>query len=240
MLQITNVSRLQTLDMSRDAAPDVRLDGSAAYRAALALGRGNAPPPASPAAAFLTARRRFLSGARVDMRALAADLGVSRPTLYRWTGPREQLLADVLFGLSNDVFEAAIRDTAQLRGPERLLAVFRRHVTAAVTSPPLQAFLRQETQVALRILTARHGSVNPRTVLRVAAFYRAEAAAGRFDPPADLDTLAFAVVCLAQSFIYNDGSASIEPEVDRAAAVVALLLGADERPPAPELSARRR
>jgi hypothetical protein len=35
------------------------------------------------------------------------------------------------------------------------------------------------------------------------------------------------VVCLAESFIYNDASAALEPEVDRAAAVVSLLLGVE-------------
>jgi AcrR family transcriptional regulator len=160
------------------------------------------------------------------MRALAAELGVSRPTLYRWTGPREQLLSDVLFSISDAVFERAIEETAALAGPDRLLAVFRRHVEAIVSSASLQAFLRQETQVALRILTARRGSVNRRTVRRVAEFYRSEARAGHFAAGAEIETLAFAVVCLAQSFIYNDASAAVEPEVERAAAVVALLLGA--------------
>ncbi len=160
------------------------------------------------------------------MRALADDLGVSRQTLYRWTGPREELLGDILFALSDASFGQAIRETAALAGPERLLAVFRHHVTAIVTSRPLQTFVRRETHAALRILTAREGSVNSRTIQRLAGLYRAEQAAGQFAPRADIDTLAFAVVCLAESFIYNDASAAVEPEVDRAAAVVALLLGA--------------
>ena len=101
----------------------------------------------------------------------------------------------------------------------------RRFAESIVASRPLQTFLRQETQIALRILTARHGLVNPRTVRRVADFYRSEQAAGHFDPPADIDTLAFAVVCLTEGFIYNDARAAVEPEVERAAAVVALVLG---------------
>jgi AcrR family transcriptional regulator len=224
MLQITNVSRLQIDDVSR-VPVDPRLAGSPAYRAAVRLGPGAQPAGVSPAGALLLARRRFLAGERLDMRALAAELGVSRPTLYRWTGPREQLLADVLFALSDAVFEQAIRDTSELAGAERLLAVFRRHVDAIVSSRPLQVFLRRETQVAMRILTARHGSVKPRTVRRLADLYRVEQTAGHFAPAADPDTLAFAVVCLTESFIYDE-SAAVEPEVERAAAVVALLLGA--------------
>lgn len=199
--------------------------GSPAYRAAMSLPAGEPPAPVSPAAAFRLARRRFLGGERLDMRSLAEELGVSRQTLYRWTGPREQLLSDVLFALSDASFEQAVRETAALTGTERLLAVFRHHVAAIVTSQPLQLFVRRETHTALRLLTARHGSVNVRTVRRLAELYRAEEAAGQFVPRAEVDTLAFAVVCVTESFIYNDASAAVEPEVERAAAVVALLLG---------------
>lgn len=214
------------LDVSHRSSSDQAPQGSRAYRAFVRLVPGEEPAPATPAAAFRLARRRFLAGERLDMRALADELGVSRQTLYRWTGPREELLSDVLFALSDAIFERAMRETTQLAGPERLLAVFRRHVTAIVTSDSLQTFLRRETHTALRLLTARHGSVNGRTVRRLAELYRAEQAAGHFTPPADIDTLAFAVVCLTESFIYNDASAAVEPEVERAAAVVALLLGA--------------
>jgi AcrR family transcriptional regulator len=214
------------LDLSHTEGSGSHLEGSVAYRASQSLAPGQTATPATPAAAFRVARRRFLGGERLDMQALALELGVSRQTLYRWTGSREELLADVLFSLSDASFEQAKRETAQLAGAERLLAVFRHHVAAIVSSAPLQTFVRRETQTALRILTSRHGSVNARTIDRLAALYRSEQQAGQFAPRADVDTLAFAVVCLTESFIYNDARAAVEPEVDRAAAVVALLLGA--------------
>jgi AcrR family transcriptional regulator len=181
-------------------------------------------PAASPATAFRVARGRYLAGERIDMRALAGELGVSRATLYRWTGPRDQLLSDVVFSLSDDVFQRAKRDTAHLAGPERLLAVFRLHVAALVVAPALQAFLRNETHAALRILTARGGSVQSRTVARLAELYREEQAAGSFHPRADPDILAYAVVRITEGFIYNDAIAAVEPAVEQAAAIVALLL----------------
>jgi AcrR family transcriptional regulator len=179
---------------------------------------------ATPATAFRVARRRYLAGERIDMRALAGELGVSRATLYRWTGPRERLLSDVVFSLSDDVFQRAKRDTAHLAGPERLLAVFRLHVAALVSAPALQAFLRNETHAALRILTARGGSVQSRTVTRLAELYREEQAAGTFHPRADPHVLAYAVVRITEGFIYNDAIAAVEPAVEQAAAIVALLL----------------
>jgi hypothetical protein len=83
------------------------------------------------------------------MRALAGELRVSRTTLHRWTGPREQLISDVVFSLSDAVFEQAKRDTTHLSGSERLLAVFRQHVSALVGAPALQSFLRHETHAGV-------------------------------------------------------------------------------------------
>jgi AcrR family transcriptional regulator len=183
-----------------------------------------APERATQVAAFRAARRRYLAGERIDMQALAAELGISRATLYRWTGPREQLISDVVFSLSDELFEQAKRETTHLAGAERLLAVFHRHMEAVVRAPSLTAFLRQETNVALRILTGRGGSVQRRTVARLADLYRAEQATGAFAPRADPDVLAYAVVRVTEGFIYNDAIAAVEPAVEQAAAIVALLL----------------
>jgi AcrR family transcriptional regulator len=114
----------------------------------------------TPAAAFHAARRMYLKGRRVDMQAIAAELGISRPTLYRWTGQREQLIRDVLWSLSDELFQRAKDDHPKHRGARRLLAIYRQHVGALVEAEPLHAFLRQETQLALR--TSRCKSVAAR------------------------------------------------------------------------------
>jgi AcrR family transcriptional regulator len=185
---------------------------------------------ATPAAAFDAARSRYLTGERIDMQALAAQIGVSRPTLYRWTGGREQLISDVLFSFSDESLVRAARRTTHLSGPERLIACFRDYVEALVAAAPLQMFLQQETQAALRILTSRTSSVQIRTVARVAELYREEARSGAFVPSTDIDTLAYAVVKVTEAFIYNDAIVAVEPEVDRAAAIVALLIGSGAPP----------
>ncbi len=204
---------------------DPRALGSAAYRASLQADARTARSGATPAAAFYAARRQYLAGRRIDMQALANELGISRATLYRWTGHREQLISDVAFSLSDAVFEQAKRDTAHLSGPPRLLAVFRQHIEAVVDARPLQIFLQQETHAALRILTGRGGSVQRRTVARLADLYREEQRRGSFQPRADPDALAYAVVRITEGFIYNDAILAVEPAVDEAAAIVALLLG---------------
>jgi len=179
---------------------------------------------ATPAAAFRAARRMYLQGQRVDMRALAAELDISRATLYRWTGHRDQLLADVLWSLSDEIFERAKADHPEHTGRDRLLAIFRQHVGALVEAEPLRIFLQQETHAALRILTSPEGGVQPRTVRKLADLYLEEQAAGAFQPPIDPTALAYAVVRVTEGFIYNDAIATVEPAVERAAHIVELLL----------------
>jgi AcrR family transcriptional regulator len=213
---------------SPSAIGDGSFDASApAGSLALRDARGGGPDlksRATPAAAFRAARRTFLRCERLDMRALALELGVSRATLYRWTGDRDQLLGDVLWSLSDDVFAEAKQATVHLRGTERLLAIFRRHVQALIDAPALRVFLQQETHAALRILTARDGLVQPRTVQRLAELYGEEHEAGNFRPAVDVETLAYAVVRVTEGFIYNDAVVAVEPELERAAAIVSLLL----------------
>jgi len=199
------------------------VEGSVALRAARDRGELT-QTRTTPAAAFRAARRMYLQGRRLDMQALAAELGISRATLYRWTGYREQLLADVLWSLSDDIFERAKADHPEHTGVERLLAIFRQHVGALVQAEPLRIFLKQETHAALRILTSRDGGVQPRTVWKLAELYREEQEAGAFAPRVDPESLAYAVVRVTEGFIYNDALLAVEPEVERAAAIVALLL----------------
>lgn len=166
----------------------------------------------------------FLEGRRVDMRAIAAELAVSRTTLYRWTGSRDRLLGDILFSLSDDLFQRARSDHPEHTGAERLVAIFRQHVGALVRARPLQVFVQQETHAALRILTSRDGYVHPRTVKGLVELLREEQDAGSFCPDTDLETLAYAIVRVTEGFIYNDAIAAVEPEDERAAIIYALLL----------------
>jgi AcrR family transcriptional regulator len=198
--------------------------GSLALKAARGTDVETTRTQATPAGAFLAARRMYLQGQRLDMGALAKQLGISRATLYRWTGHRDQLLADVLWSLSDDLFEQAKADHPEHLGVERLLAIFRQHVGALIAAEPLHIFLQQETQAALRILTSPDGGVQSRTVARLAELYREEQQAGTFQPRIDPAALAYAVVRVTEGFIYNDAIATIESELERAERIVALLL----------------
>jgi hypothetical protein len=52
-----------------------------------------------------------------------------------------------------------------------------------------------------------------------------EVRAGALAVRADVDSLAYAIVRMTEGFIYHDTVVGTEPDVERAAAIVALLLG---------------
>jgi AcrR family transcriptional regulator len=200
------------------------LEETPAFRAAQERDAELSRIQATPAGAFRAARRTFLRCERLDMRALAAELRISRATLYRWCGHRDHLLSDVLWSLSHQLFEQATRDHPEHAGAERVLAVFRQHVRAIVGARPLQVFLQQETHSALRLLTSESGGVQPRTVRDLAELLREEQDAGALSLRADADRLAYAIVRMTEGFIYHDAVVGTEPDVERAASIVALLL----------------
>jgi hypothetical protein len=130
----------------------------------------------------------------------------------------------VLWSLSHQLFEQAKADKPEHTGAERVLAIFRQHVNAIVGARPLRIFLQQETHSALRLLTSDAAGVQPRTVHDLAGLLDEEQRAGALYLRADVERLAYAIVRMTEGFIYHDTVVGTEPDVERAAAMVALLL----------------
>ena len=92
-------------------------------------------------------------------------------------------------------------------------------------STALRRFLEQERAGAMRLLTSSDGVVQPRAVACVTDLITAEVAAGRYRAPADPETLAYAIVRLAEAFLYNDAAIGIRGDHARLREVEAALLG---------------
>lgn len=170
------------------------------------------------------ATSRYLHGRRIDVQALAAELGLGRTTIYRWFGSREALIGEVLNRTAAPLLEQARRD-AHGTGGEALLDTFDRFNRALAEAPALLAFVENERDAALRIITGGGGVVQPRTVARIAALIDDEVRAGRYEPPVDVETLAYAIVRLAEAFLFNEAAAGMRGDVGRLRAVEAALLG---------------
>jgi AcrR family transcriptional regulator len=181
----------------------------------------NAPGPID---AFRLARRDFMAGERLDMQALAAELGVNRATLYRWVGSRELLLGEVISSLSLATLERARREVAG-SGPRYVAAVVERVLAGIRSFEPMQRFLEADAAYALRVLTSKESTVQRRGVEGIRRLLEEQVALGALETPADLEDLAYVIMRIGESFLYSDVIIGAEPDVAKAAQMVRLLLG---------------
>jgi AcrR family transcriptional regulator len=167
---------------------------------------------------------RYLRGQRVDVQAVAAELGLGRTTMYRWFGSREQLIGEVIVRAAEPVLADA-RRRARGEGAQALLETFDSFNRAIAASAALRRFVERERDAALRVLTSSRGYVQPRIVDLITALIAREVSAGAYEPPTEPATLAYAIVRLAEAFIYTDADAGIGGDVERLREVEAAMLG---------------
>jgi AcrR family transcriptional regulator len=205
---------------------------------AKATGRGR-PPSASRADVLAAAVEQYAGGQRVDVTALSRRLGVGRTTIYRWFGSREGLLGEAIAS-ELELLIARKRAGVRRRGSRGLLEVFDHINRSLARSTALRRLLEQEPGSALRVLTSSGGIVQPRAVACVERLIDAEAAAGRYEPPASPATLAYAIVRLAEAFLYNDAAIGVRGDHERLREVEAALLGVPTDARVPRSASGRR
>ena len=187
--------------------------------------RRGRPATASPDDVLRAATAQYLAGQRLDLTELAKGLGMSRATIYRWFGSRESLLGEVVAReLERLIAHRGRRSASAVRAG--LLEVFDRINRDLARSKPLRRLLEQEPSGGMRLLTSTGGIVQPRAVACVEQLIdRTRSARAVYDPPADPGTLAYAVVRLAEAFLYNDAASDIRGDHRRLRDVQAALLG---------------
>jgi AcrR family transcriptional regulator len=191
----------------------------------LATGRPGRPAASTREAALELASKRFQAGERVDVQAIARELGLARATMHRWFQTRELLLGELLAQLAEERL-AIIRAESSSTGAAVLLETLDRFNREVAENRGLRALLASEQERALRILTSSVGLVQPRVVAAIEALIDAEVKAGEFVPPTPPDVLAYALVKLGEAFLYNDALGGIRGDTDRLHQVEAALLGA--------------
>jgi AcrR family transcriptional regulator len=170
-----------------------------------------------------------MAGERIEMRSMARELGVNRATLYRWVGGREAITGQVISDLQRETVAAKVRG-ARAKGAERVARIVESTLRDINSFPPMRAFLERDAQYALRVLTSKESSPQRTAIELVRQVMEEEASAGRFDPPADLDDLAYVIVRIGESFLYSDLITGSEPDISKAGQMIRILLVAT-RPP---------
>jgi AcrR family transcriptional regulator len=202
-------------ERERVPGPATKLQG------ALAEGADAGRP--GPLEAFKLARRKWQAAERIDMTALARELGVNRVTLYRWVGSREQLLVEVIWSLAERTLENLDART-RATGAERVVKVASGFIDAVITNPGMRFWLAEEGEAAMRLLTLGGPGYQVRLVAWHERLLREEADAGRLDLAADLREVAYVIVRLIESYVYLDFITGEEPEPGRAEPILRMLL----------------
>jgi AcrR family transcriptional regulator len=192
-----------------------------AYRQA--MGQTPAAVRPTPGDAFNAARQRFQAGHKLDMVALAEDLGISRATLYRWTGDRDRLLADIVIAELHDLIRAATT-RATGRGVARLESAIGWFLDTLGGLPALRAFLANERDSGLRMVTSPTGPVRPRVVETVTELINTEIVDGHYRPAAAPEVLADGIIAIAERYLHNSGDPTLNPDPTTARTIAGLLL----------------
>jgi AcrR family transcriptional regulator len=177
----------------------------------------------TPLDAFRLARRKFLAAERIDMSALADELGVNRVTLYRWVGSREQLLVEVVWSLGQRTLEKVDRGV-RATGAERVVRVVTRFLSDVISNAGMRRWLADEGELAMRLLTRHDTDFQPRLIDAIEDILREESDAERLDLPVDLHEVAYVIVRLIESYTYLDLITGEEPDARRAEPVLRMLL----------------
>ncbi len=147
------------------------------------------------------ARRKFLAPERIDMSALAQELGVNRVTLYRWVGSRDKLLVEVVWALTEETLELATSQT-NAQGAERIVETVTRFLRLVIDNAGMQRWLSEEGEHAMRLLTRHDAGFQPRLIQAIEDLLKEEA--DRLALSVDLHELAYVIVRLIESYTYLD------------------------------------
>jgi AcrR family transcriptional regulator len=189
----------------------------------------DSPARATPLDALRVARRMWLRDQRIDMGALASELGVSRATLYNWVGDRERLTAEVLWSMAQRTLDEGREVANGKRGAEYLSATNEHYLTTLAGFDANRRFIERDPEFALRILASRRTPFQRRLIEAVKDMIVGEMERAGYEPALDPDTLAYLIVRVGESFIFNDVITGAEPDLDKAIQASQVLFYAEPR-----------
>lgn len=166
------------------------------------LARETDGPKATLGTAFHIACTWFMEGRRIDISALAEEVGVSRVTMHRWVGTRDELLTEVMWHLTSrtmDRLQAGIEAEGISPIAPELMG---RYIAAIASNTGVLRLQREEPEAFVRLCTTSASTFQQRMVDRVGSTLRADRAAGLLTIDLDDDELAFAVVRLLEAYAH--------------------------------------
>ena len=156
------------------------------------------------------------------MQSLAAELGISRTTLYRWVGDRETLISGMLSEMVTRVVGEAI-SSAEGEGLDRILDGMKRFMETSSRFSPLRHLVQNEPELALRVMMAPGSGVSV-TICRV---LQGELESVRPEWQGEKAAeLADVLTQIGMAYEWGNIAMDAEPDLDRALRAMRLLLDA--------------
>jgi AcrR family transcriptional regulator len=185
-----------------------------------------------PVDAFRLARKKFIEGTPIDMQSLAAELGVSRVTLYRWVGNRDKLLTEIIWNLGSRTIAMLVereqarqrRGTAASKDGRTVARILSRFTAEVIAHHGMREFVRRDGEYALRLLTRADGDFQPRLVAAVRGLLTEEMRSSGWKPPIALNELARTLVHLIEFHVHREVITGERPKPKNAEVVLQLLL----------------
>lgn len=181
---------------------------------------------ADAARAYSLARERLLSGERIDMQQLAAELGVDRSTLFRWVGSRDQLVSQILYELGQRTLSHVLGNARGkgLTGAQLVAEALGGFADELITAPFFRTYLRREPERALRLLTTNASLIQPEMISAVQRLLDEEVDPATLSYPMPSHDLAYLVIRIGESFIYTDLITGGVPDSGKARTALLALL----------------
>jgi AcrR family transcriptional regulator len=170
------------------------------------------------------ARRRFLRSERIDLVAIAEELGIARATLYRWLGDRDAVVGHVLLSLAEDTLDAAIARPRPSGTPGVVEAVVQMLCDIS-GHPAMRIYLESDPQRAMSVLTGRGSVVATGMAARLERLIVSECP-DAVGTDLAVDDLAYSLLRLAEAYCYSDVIAGRDVDVERARPLFLRLLEA--------------
>jgi AcrR family transcriptional regulator len=178
------------------------------------------------------AARWFIDCRRLDMQGLADELGVSRATLFRRVGGREELLGRALWAVTERSLAVAAKrwEREKPAGALHTTGSLRQFNAIVAESKGLRRLLDDEPALAMRILTDPRGRIQPGIVAAIEDSLRWDVAEFGLDPIIEPEDLAYALVRIGESFLYADVLSARKPDVEKANRLQRALIEGGGRP----------
>ncbi len=162
---------------------------------------------------------------RIDMSALARDLGVNRATLYRWVGSRDQFMVELVWWMTIRTLEDLEKGTHST-GPDRIVGLTIEFSERVISNPGMKHWLATEGDSAMSLLTRSGAGYQQRLIGWVEGSIERQVDAGNLTLPDGVGAydLAYVIERVMAGYIYLDLITGEQPDAKRAEPLLNMLL----------------